>query len=61
MDCSLFFVSYSEDGLLSRGEMQRLFSEFGSVEVLEFENQRFRSNRGGVGGRVTEHLYVIQT
>lgn len=60
MDCPLFFVSYSDDGLLPRGAMTRLFNDFGAVELYEFYNKRFRSNRGGVGGKVTELLYVVK-
>lgn len=61
MDCSLFFVSYSEDGLLDVGTMTGLFSEFGEVKRFDFPHQRFKSNRGGVGGTVTEYLYMIRT
>lgn len=61
MDCSLFFVSYSEDGLLDVATMAGLFSEFGEVERFDFPHQRFKSNQGGAGGTVTEYLYMIRT
>lgn len=60
MDCPLFFVSYSEDGLLSPERMGELFAEFGDVQRIDFDLQRFKSNKGGAGGTVTEYLYVIQ-
>jgi adenine-specific DNA-methyltransferase len=61
MDCSLFFVSYSEDGLLGVDTMTALFSEFGEVKRFDFPHQRFKSNQGGAGGTVTEYLYLVQT
>lgn len=60
MDCPLFFVSYSEDGLLDPSRMGALFAEFGAVERYEFPHQRFRSNVGGAGGTLTEYLYVVR-
>lgn len=59
MNCDLFFVSYSEDGLLPPEAMHRMFSDFGSVERHDIEHKRFKSNAGGEGGTLTEHLYVI--
>jgi adenine-specific DNA-methyltransferase len=59
MDCDLFFVSYSEDGLITSSEMLRLFEEFGEVKRFDIPNKRFKSNRGGVGGVVTEYVYVV--
>ncbi len=61
MDCPLFLVSYSEDGLLDPATMSGLFAEFGTVERHDFVHQRFKSNQGGVGGTVTEYLYVVRT
>lgn len=59
MDCSLFFVSYSEDGLVDADTMARMFSDFGSVERHDIQHQRFKSNAAGEGGQVTEYLYVV--
>jgi adenine-specific DNA-methyltransferase len=59
MDCSLFFVSYSEDGLIDAGTMARMFADFGRVKRFDIPHQRFKSNTGGEGGRVTEYLYVV--
>jgi adenine-specific DNA-methyltransferase len=60
MDCPLFFVSYSEDGLLDADTMTGLFSEFGAVQRYDFPHQRFKSNQGGAGGKLTEYLYVVR-
>jgi adenine-specific DNA-methyltransferase len=59
MDCPLFLVSYSEDGLLDADTMGALFSEFGEVRRYDFKHQRFKSNQGGAGGALTEFLYVV--
>lgn len=59
MDCNLFFVSYSEDGLLDTDTMHRMFSDFGTVERHDIVHKRFKSNSGGEGGTLTEHLYVV--
>jgi adenine-specific DNA-methyltransferase len=45
MDCPRFLVSYSEEGLLSREEMESVLGEFGCVSVHELEAKRFRSQR----------------
>lgn len=60
MDCPLFLVSYSEDGLLAADTMSGLFAEFGEVQRFDFPHQRFRSNQGGAGGTLTEYLYVVR-
>ena len=59
MDCDLFFISYSEDGLIDTTTMTRHFADFGSVKRYDIPHQRFKSNAAGEGGKVTEHLYVI--
>lgn len=59
MDCELFFVSYSEDGLLNPETMTRLFLDFGEVTRVDIPHQRFKSNAAGEGGQVTEYLYVV--
>lgn len=51
-------VSYSEDGLVSIERLSRILSEFGRVRIESTTINRFRSNAGGVGGRVTEYLLV---
>jgi adenine-specific DNA-methyltransferase len=59
MDCDLFFVSYSEDGLLDADTMTRMLSDFGNVDRHDIAHRRFKSNSGGEGGTLTEHLYVV--
>lgn len=60
MQCANFLISYSEDGLLSLDDMKKLFSEFGKVAVLIFENRRFRSNKSKLTSRLKEYLIHIK-
>jgi adenine-specific DNA-methyltransferase len=59
MSCPKFLISYSEDGLLSKEELNSLFSEFGDVEFEHLIHQRFKSNTGGSGGKIKEYLFKI--
>ena len=59
MDCPLFVVSYSEDGLLSSDQMLELLSQFGAAELREFKVPRFRSNDSPLARRMTEYLFVL--
>lgn len=59
MDCPVFFISYSEDGLLRPEQMIELLGKFGDVERHEFSYKRFKSNVGGAGGMLQEHLYEL--
>jgi len=55
------FVSYSEDGHISSGDLCQLLSSFGSVHRLTYPVERFRSNsRVSKVGAVHEHLYVVE-
>ena len=60
MDCSDFLISYSEDGLLTAGQLDSLFSEFGDVELLTFKYKRFRSNNSPLGPVLTEYLFHLR-
>lgn len=60
MDCPQFLISYSEDGLLQRAELTRIFRDFGRVKCWTIPNQRFRSNGGGAGGSVQEYLFHLE-
>lgn len=59
MNCKKFFISYSEDGLMSQSQMMEIFSKFGTVELREFRYKRFKSNAGGSGGFLNEQLYIV--
>lgn len=60
MDCPHFLISYSEDGLLTREQLTRIFQDFGKVRCVTIPNQRFRSNGGGIGGKVREYLFHVE-
>lgn len=59
MDCPQFLISYSEDGLLSRDDLEKLLSEYGRVRCIEISHQRFRSNNSPLGRIVTEYLFHL--
>lgn len=60
LDVEVVFVSYSEDGVVPPKVLRELLGEFGSVSRLDMPLRRYRSNGGGKGGAVTEHLYVLK-
>ena len=60
MNCSLFLISYSEDGLLPRKEMLKLLGQFGEAELLESIVPRFRSNDSPLGRTMTEYLFILK-
>lgn len=59
IDCPQFLISYSEDGLLTRVELEELLSEFGRLGVVEIAAQRFRSNRSALPRGITEYVFVL--
>jgi len=61
MNCHHFLVSYSEDGLLKREELEDFFSKFGKIEVSTFLNKRFRSNESKLDPVLKEYLVHINT
>lgn len=54
------FISYSEDGQVSEGELQSILSDFGTVNVHEQPHARFRSNSRVKDGVVLERIYHIE-
>jgi adenine-specific DNA-methyltransferase len=59
MNCSVFLVSYSEDGLLSVAELVSLFERFGKVKVKNVEYARFRSNNSKLGKNLDEFIIKV--
>lgn len=60
MDCPQFLISYSEDGLLSREDIEELLGQHGKVSCIEISHQRFRSNNSPLGPTVTEYLFHVK-
>jgi len=60
MDCTQFLISYSEDGLLSKTELEELFSQFGRVTLYEIDYQRFKSNQSKLSKNMKEYLFYIK-
>jgi adenine-specific DNA-methyltransferase len=60
MDCPHFLVSYSEDGLLSRGDLEGLLSDFGEVQTTTFNHKRFKSHDIDRDPCLTEYLFHLR-
>ncbi|WP_234949027.1 DNA adenine methylase [Corynebacterium aquatimens] len=58
-EAPIFFISYSEDGLISDDQMRAILENHGRVERTEILNNRFKSNSAGKGGTVVEYLYSV--
>lgn len=55
------FVSYSEDGLLSVHDMNRILSTFGAVNMHVIEHKRFRSNKSNLANLLSEYVFEVTT
>lgn len=55
------FVSYSEDGLLSKEEMCDLLKKFGKVKVHVIQHKRFRSNQSDLNKTLQEYVFEVTT
>jgi adenine-specific DNA-methyltransferase len=60
MNCNQFLISYSEDGLLSKVELEELFLQFGEVDFYEIDYQRFKSNQSKLSKNMKEYLFYIK-
>ncbi len=61
MNCSDFLISYSEDGLLKKEELEDFFSKFGKVTTSTFLNKRFKSNPKVSDPNINEYLIHLRT
>jgi len=59
MNCPIFLISYSEDGLLSINELVLFFKKFGKVSVKNIEYARFRSNNSKLEKNLNEFIIKI--
>lgn len=60
MDCQQFLVSYSEDGLVSKAQLEEFFGQFGVVSTYTFENKRFKSNDSSLAPTLTEYIIHLR-
>lgn len=60
MNCDIFLISYSEDGLFSLEQLVDTFSEFGNVTYEHIDYNRFRSNNSSLPKTLKEYLITIQ-
>lgn len=60
IDCPIIFISYSEDGLLSRSNLVEFLEKFGTVKVYEFKYPRFKSNNSKLNAILTEYVFELR-
>ena len=60
MDCDNFLISYSSEGLFSIEQLCNFFNNFGKVEVLKFNNKRFKSRNESAEADITEFLVTLR-
>ncbi|MDY6312457.1 MAG: DNA adenine methylase [Lachnospiraceae bacterium] len=60
MNCDKFLISYSEDGLFKLDELEACFGNFGHVEVIKIDYNRFRSNNSKLPKNLKEYLISIE-
>jgi adenine-specific DNA-methyltransferase len=59
MDCPVFLISYSEDGLIPVERLVAEFETFGHVTVRDIEYNRFRSNQSPLPREIQEYLITV--
>lgn len=60
MNCPIFLISYSSEGLLTKREMLQLLEGYGTVDLQEFSNKRFKSRDEQSAEDVTEYLFLLR-
>ena len=60
MNCPIFLISYSEDGLLSREQILTMLGQFGEADIMEYTVPRFRSNTSSLGRTMSEYLFILR-
>jgi len=60
MNCPQFLISYSEDGLLTVEDFEKLLKPFGTLTIDEFSHKRFKSNKSQLKSSLTEYLIHIE-
>jgi adenine-specific DNA-methyltransferase len=53
------FLSYSNEGTLTRAELEEIMGRYGTVSVLEREHQRFKSFEYNETGKTKEYLFCL--
>ncbi|MGH7484706.1 MAG: hypothetical protein ACREMY_03750, partial [bacterium] len=60
MDCPVFVLSYSEDGLLQRAAIEDLLGEFGLESTCVSDFPRFRCYSSPLGPTVKEYMSILE-
>jgi adenine-specific DNA-methyltransferase len=59
MECDIFLISYSEDGLFTLEQIIACFEAFGKVGVQKIDYNRFRSNDSPLPKKLQEYLITL--
>lgn len=59
MDCPVFLISYSEDGLFSLDQLKDCFQQLGDVSTREIDYKRFRSNQSLLPKSIKEYIIEV--
>lgn len=59
MDCPVFLISYSEDGLFSLEQLKMCFQQFGDIAIREIDYVRFRSNQSQLPKHIKEYIIKV--
>jgi adenine-specific DNA-methyltransferase len=55
------FLSYNNEGIISKESIMNILSSRGEVEVKTFDHKRYRSiGQDGSVSKTTEYLYVVK-
>ena len=60
MNCGVFIISYSEDGLFSLDQLEQCFGRFGSISIQSIDYARFKSNNSCLPKKLTEYLIIVK-
>jgi len=59
LNTKYIFMSYNNEGILSKKYIEKIFSEFGKIETKEIEYKRFKSFKYNDSGYTTEYLFCL--
>ncbi|MEN9881034.1 MAG: hypothetical protein RLZZ308_217 [Candidatus Parcubacteria bacterium] len=62
-NCKVLLLSYNTEGIMPQEKIISTLSEYGKVELVEFEYLRFKSNNNGEAKHkkfIKEQLYILQ-
>lgn len=60
MDCQVFAISYSEDGLIKINDLIDFLNKYGKTELMEIEYKRFKSNQSNLDKTLSEYIIIVR-